>query len=256
MPIDLTETPASEPLGGDPATRLAALRSSLAALQLRQTAHRRRLLLIVEGWEATGKRALMRQVLASLDPCSTEVHCSGVAPIRRDRQHWLAEYWGRLPSAGHSTIFYRSWYRRLVEERVQRAMADDPFSRGCDEVNEFEAQQGDHDTMVIKFFFDVPREVQAERLAERAADPWKRLLTQHDAPHARERRDDYRATWNNIFAQTDTRWAPWSLIDGSEKQGARIAALRTIADRLEKALPSEPPREAATIVDFPSKAQR
>ena len=257
MPIDLTETPLSEPLGGDPATRLAALRSSLAALQLRQTAHRRRLLLIVEGWEATGKRALMRQVLASLDPCSTEVHCSGVAPIRRDRQHWLAEYWGRLPSAGHSTIFYRSWYRRLVEERVQRAMADDPFSRGCDEVNEFEAQQRDHDTLIVKFFLHCSSDMQRRRTADRSADAWERFMVEE----GEERREERIPAWNRLFAETDTRWAPWTLIDAEDVLSGQVRALEHLVAKLDAALPAEPPEQSAlpheaTIVDFASHLAR
>ena len=256
MPIELTEAGRGAPFTGDYQAELAALHERLSVLQQAQLVYRRRALIIFEGFEGSGLRATLKRLVGSLDPCHVATHCTAFSESFDSERHWLAPFWATLPSGGNTSLYLRSWYRRLADAHVAGAVDEDRLARYCDEVNEFEAQQGDHDTMVIKFFFDVPREVQAERLAERAADPWKRLLTQHDAPHARERRDDYRATWNNIFAQTDTRWAPWSLIDGSEKQGARIAALRTIADRLEKALPSEPPREAATIVDFPSKAQR
>ena len=256
MAIDLTQSPVRESVAGEPNARLAELRASLSGLQLRQTAYGQRLILIVEGWEATGKRALMRQVLASLDPCSTMTVCSDVQPIRRNSQHWLAEYWGRLPTAGASTIFYRSWYRRLVEERLRRDMSDLHWSRACDEINEFEAQQRDHDTILVKLFLHCSQERQAERTRERLADVWQRHLV--DEPHAD--RTDRAEAWNALFAETDTRWAPWTMINAENLAAGQIAAMEHLVETLDRALPSEPVRPAAEpvgeVVAFPTEAIR
>lgn len=224
-------------------------------LQQAQLVYRRRALILFEGTEGSGLRATLKRLVGSLDPCHVATHCTGHEDKFDSERHWMASFWETLPSGGNTSLYLRSWYRRLADAHVAGLVDDKALERYGDEINEFEAQQGDHDTIVIKLYFDVAPEVQAERLAERAADPWKRLLSPHDAPHARERRDDYRATWNKLFAMTDTRWAPWTLVNGSDKQGARIAALRAIADTLEKALPAEPPRASGEIVDFPFKAR-
>ncbi|WP_343347112.1 hypothetical protein WJT74_03955 [Sphingomicrobium sp. XHP0239] len=252
MAIDLTQVPERESLAGDPNARLAELRVSLAELQLRQTAHRQRLILIVEGWEATGKRALLRQILASLDPCSSAVHCSDVAPIMRPSRHWLADYWERLPEAGASAIFYRSWYRRLVEDRVRRDMKASEFSRACDEINEFEAQQRDHDTTIIKFFFHCSEERQVERTVQRLADPWQRHMVDEPETERGERAE----AWNALFAETDTRWAPWTLVNAECEATGQTAAMQHLVATLDKALPADPVgidgKQVGEIVDFPS----
>ena len=250
--IDLTQEPGRGTFQGDMAARLAELRASLSHLHLRQIAHGKRLIVIVEGWEATGKRALLRQMLASFDPCSTRTYCSDVRPITRSRRHWLAEYWSELPAAGHNSLFYRSWYRRLVDERIERAMSEKHWSRGCDEINEFEAQQNDHDTMIVKLFLHCSAEMQARRVRERRADPWQRVLL--DEPDVE--RTDHVDAWNAVFAETDTRWAPWTLIDAENSAAGMVAAMDHLVKTLDETLPNEAPRdeegEGAEIVDLVS----
>ena len=255
MPIELTEAGRGAPFSGDYEAELIALQNRLARLQRAQLVYRRRALVIFEGWEGSGLRATLKRLVGALDPCFvTTHHIQADDEFDRDR-HWLAPFWAKLPSGGNTSLFLHSWHRQLVDASVAGQVDDDRFARRCDEVNEFEAQQGDHDTIVIKLFFDVTEEVQAERLAERRADPWRKLLTDGD-PVTGEKRAAYRERWNALFRQTDTRWAPWQLIDGNDKRGARIAALSAIAGTLEKALPKEPPREQGTVLDFPSSASR
>ncbi|MBW0144995.1 polyphosphate kinase 2 family protein [Sphingomicrobium clamense] len=255
MPIELTEAGRGAPFTGDYEAELFALQTRLARLQRAQLVYRRRALVIFEGWEGSGLRATLKRLVGALDPCFVATHhIEADDEFDRDR-HWLAPFWTKLPSGGNTSLFLHSWHRQLVDASVAGQVDEDRFARRCDEVNEFEAQQGDHDTMVIKMFFDVTEEVQADRLAERRSDPWKALLTTDDNLSGDERAA-YRERWNALFRQTDTRWAPWLLIDGNDKRGSRIAALTAIADTLEKALPGEPPRAEDNVVDFPSSASR
>nr|WP_280638915.1 hypothetical protein [Sphingomicrobium aestuariivivum] len=238
---------------------LAEVRARLMGLQLRQLAHRQRLILLVEGWEASGKRAFLRQVLGSLDPCSAQCICLDPSAIGSEDRHWLAKYWNALPGAGHSRLFYKSWYRSLVDERVLRGMSDENWTRGCDEINEFEAQQRDHDTIIVKLFFHCSAPTLERRMKKRLADPWQRQLTADGEIEARDRRNDYVSAWNAVFEDTDTRWAPWKLVDAEDHDIAVRAAAAHLVDVLDKALPDAPPAEQGEdheVIDFPGKALR
>lgn len=256
MPIELTDTGRGAPFAGDYQAELTALQDRLARLQRAQLVYRRRAIILFEGWEGSGIRATLKRLVGGLDPCHVATFETPYEAGFDQERHWLAPFWEKLPSGGNTSLFLRSWYRKVADAHASGHVDDARLARYCDEVNEFEAQQGDHDTMLVKLFFDVSPETQAERLAERKSDPWKRLLTAHDAPEARDNRSRYRDSWNSLFKQTDTRWAPWTLIDGTDKRGGRIHALRAITDTLERALPADPPRESATVVDFPNSASR
>nr|WP_279614769.1 polyphosphate kinase [Sphingomicrobium astaxanthinifaciens] len=258
VPIELTEGRPGA-VRDEAAASLAELCARLMPLQLRLLAHRQRLILLVEGWEASGKRGFLRQVLGNLDPCSTHLICLAPTPIGSEDRHWLAKYWNALPGAGHASLFYRSWYRALVDERVLRAMNDDKWNRGGDEINEFEAQQRDHDTIIVKLFFHCSAATLERRMASRLADPWERQLTHEGEQETRDRRDDYVAAWNAAFADTDTRWAPWKLVDAEEPEGAIRAGVAHLVAVLDKALPDTVPGERAAhneVIDFPGKALR
>jgi len=127
------------------------------------------------------------------------------------------------------------------------------WSRACDEINEFEAQQRDHGTLIVKLFFHVSAVQQQQRLRERLADPWRRHLVSEDEAPSREERDATTAALHEMFVATDTRWAPWRVIDGNDKRSARLAALTVLADAFAKAMPAEPPATGDTVIAFPSQ---
>ncbi len=250
MPIDLTEFERGAPFNGDPAAALHALQDRLARLQLSQIVHRKRAIILFEGWTGSGKKAALRRLVGALDPTHVRVVSVGGADHSDDDRHWLAPFWSRLPAAGDTTIFYRSWYRRIVEERVLGKLDDKRWARACDEVNEFEAQQRDHGTLVAKLFFHISAEQQTANLRERQADPWRRHLLPDGAVAGLGLRDRNLEVLHQLFAHTDTRWAPWKVIDGNEEVSGCIAALTAVADLLEKAMPAEPPAMGETVVDF------
>jgi len=248
--IDLTRFEHDSPFHGDAEAALSALQQRLAQAQIAQIVHRKRALIIFEGWTGAGKKAALKRLVGAWDPCHVATHCVGGQDGVGDERHWLAPYWSALPPAGDTTIFYRSWYRRLIEDRAAGLIEGKRWSRACDEINEFESQQRDHGTLIVKLFFHVSAEKQLQRLRERQADPWRRHLVE-DALPARDARERTTTALHDLFAQTDTRWAPWRVVDANDAQAARVAALTILADAFDKAIPSAPPAESETVVAFP-----
>ena len=220
------------------AAELAALREHLADLQLSQIAHGRRAIILFEGPQGAGKKHALKEFAAAFDPCHFTVH-----PVYYDRReeaegHWLARFWRDLPRAGDTAIFFRSWYRRVLDDRVLGRIEEAALTRAFDEINEFEAQQRDSGTLIVKLYFDVGAEVQERRLGERAQNPWqdrRRDETINVRDHA------YVRALHELRAHSDTRWSPWRMVDGNDERHAAMAALTAIADAWAAAMPTEPP---------------
>ncbi len=217
---------------------LAALREHLAELQLPQIAHRRRAIILFEGPEASGKKFALRQLAAAFDPCHFAVHSTAFDRREASEGHWLARFWRSLPSAGRTAIFYRSWYRRVLDDRILGLIDEDAVPRSFDEINEFEAQQRDYGTLIVKLYFEVGAEVQQQRLAERASLPWS-SASRRDAPISAGD-PAYLHALQALRANSDTRWSPWVMIDGNDEGQAAITALSAIADAWADAMPAEP----------------
>jgi len=231
----------------DNGAALAALREHLAELQLPQIAHGRRAIILFEGPEGAGKKRALKQLAAAFDPCHYAVHNT-----RHDRReaaegHWLARFWRQLPRAGDTAIFFRSWYRRVLDDRILGRTDADAVARAFDEINEFEAQQRDYGTLILKLYFDVSAEVQERRLAERSSSPWGRVATRDEPVRVSE--PQYARALDELKAHSDTRWSPWRMIDGNDEGEAAVAALSAIADAWAEAMPAEPPH----LVEAPSR---
>ena len=256
MPINLADIERGAPFTGDYPAALAALQERLARVQMAQVVHRRRAVIVLEGPEGAGKKSALKLLGAALDPCHYTVHC--VAPDRRhsNEGHWLARFWNRLPPAGSTAIFLHSWYRRVLEDHVMGLVSDKEWKRGFDEINEFEAQQRDYETLLIKLYFHATDRNLDDRIGARAADPWQHHLLGPVELRTADGRDAYRQALAQVFKQTDTRWAPWVGIDANDEAAARIAALTVIAEALEKAVPLQPPERVEPARSFSSSNAR
>jgi AMP-polyphosphate phosphotransferase len=223
---------------GDAAGTLAALREHVGELQLPQIAHGRRAIILFEGLQGSAKKFALRQLVAAFDPCHVAVHSTAFDRREGSEGHWLARFWRQLPSAGDTTVFFRSWYRRVLDDRVLGRTAEESIPRVFDEINEFEAQQRDYGTLLVKLYFDVSADVQEQRLTRRRQSPWRLRGADDDFIRA----DDaaYQSALEQLRANTDTRWSPWRTIDADDEEQAALAALEGIAESWSKAMPAGP----------------
>ena len=227
---------------------LEALRVHLRDLQLPQIVHRRRAIILFEGADGSGKKHALRQVASAFDPCHYAVHSVEYDRRQSAEGHWLARFWRALPGAGDTAIFFRSWYRRVLDDRILGRTDEAALTRAFDEINEFEAQQRDYGTLIVKLYFDVSAEVQEQRLRQRSADPWLGVMRSEEGVSVQD--PAYARALDDLRRHTDTRWSAWRMIDGNDENEAAVAALAAIAEAWEKAMPSEPPH----IVKAPGQA--
>ena len=232
----------------DHAAALAALREHLSDLQLPQIAHGRRAIILFEGPEGSAKKAVLKQLAAAFDPCHYAVHCTLYDRREAAEGHWLSRFWRQLPVAGDTSIFFRSWYRRVLDDRVLGRVEPKAVARAFDEINEFEAQQRDYGTLIVKLYFNASAEIQKSRLKERAEHPWAGFHRSDEVVSV----DDpaFERALADLRANSDTRWSPWRTIDADDEPAASLAALSAIADAWAEAMPSEPPH----LVDASGRA--
>jgi len=241
MTIDLCDHEAGQHYEGDYDRDLARLQKRLARIQVAHIIHKRAAIVMFEGWDAAGKGGIIQRLTARWDPRHFEVYPIGVPTAEEKAHPFLWRFWNRLPARGDIAIFDRSWYGRVLVERVEGFASPDEWRRGYDEINAFEAEQVDAGVTLVKLFVHTTQATQDKRLRARLKDPWKRWKTGIDDYHNRNRRADYLDAMHAMFAHTDTKAAPWTVIDGNNKKAARIAALTVIADRLEASVPMVPP---------------
>ena len=248
MSIDLSDYEKGEKYDGDYDAALAKVQERLARIQVAHIVHCRRSVILFEGWDAAGKGGIIQRLTAEWDPRHTRVWPISAPTPEEKARHFLWRFWKKLPGAGEIAVFDRSWYGRVLVERVEGFATEKQWKRGYDEINEFESQQKDDGTTILKLFVHTTQETQDERLAGRLVHPWKRWKTGAEDFRNRARRTEYLAAIEAMFQHTDTRWSPWKAIDGNNKKAARIAALTWIADRLEKVVPMTPPPADAELV--------
>lgn len=240
MTINLSDFERGDKYDGDYDADLQALQQRLARIQVAHIIHGRSAIIAVEGWDASGKGGAIARLTSGWDPRWFEVWPVG-APTEEERvRHFLWRFWKRLPGKGEINIFDRTWYGRVLVERVEGFCSEAEWKRGYDEINEFEAQQKDNGVTLVKLFMHVTQEEQDKRFRERLENPWKRWKTGAEDYRNRARRADYLDAYHDMFKRTDTRWAPWIVIDGNHKKAARMAALTAIADALEKQVDMTP----------------
>lgn len=231
---------------GESGSGLVQLQQRLERMQLARIIHGQRAILLLEGLAGSGSRAALKALAAAFDPCATRIHCHQVGSP--DGRHWLAPYWSSLPRTGETAIFLHSWYGDAIDRAAQGQIRDRAWARACDEINEFEAQQTDDGTPVIKLFFHVSAEVQDQRLRARREDPWLRFLPDREAWSVEQRQTRLDA-WDEMFKRTDTRWAKWTALASEDEATSTIAAFEAVIAALEPVTPKQPPPEALNQVD-------
>lgn len=254
MTIKLSDYEKGAQFEGDFDAALAKLQHRLERIQVAHIIHGKRSVVMLEGWDAAGKGGIIKRMTGLMDPRYFRVWPIAAPTEEELGHHFLWRFWSRLPADKHIAVFDRSWYGRVLVERVEGFCSERDVKRAYDEINEFEAQQVDSGTAMIKLFVHITQEEQDKQLAQRLDDPFKRWKTGTEDYRNRERRDDYLAAMHDMFERTNTRWAPWRVIDGNNRKSGRIDALTCIADALEKHVSMEMPEADPTVVELAKDA--
>jgi polyphosphate:AMP phosphotransferase len=216
--------------------RLARLQGQLSRLSREAWDKKVSSVLVFEGWDAAGKGGTIRRLTAAMDARLYRV-VPVAAPTDEERAHqYLWRFWRHIPRAGLMTIFDRSWYGRVLVERVEGFAREDEWKRAYQEINEFEDQLVEQGTMVTKFWVHISRDEQLRRFKERQKTEFKKFKITDEDWRNRKRWEAYEAAVNEMVARTSTRKAPWVVVAGNDKRAARIQVLEAVCRRLEKAL--------------------
>ncbi len=208
----------------------------LAALTLEMYRHRVPLIVAYEGWDAAGKGGNIKRVTAAMDARDYKVWPIG-APSKDELAHpFLWRFWTKLPRSGHAAIFDRTWYGRVLVERIEGFATKEEWHRAFDEINEFEDDLRIWGAVLVKFWIDVSPDEQLRRFEERQNDPAKRWKITAEDWRNREKNDLYYRCVDDMLRLTSTEYAPWHVIPSDDKRYARVKALKVINGALEKRL--------------------
>ncbi len=215
---------------------LAKYQAKLNELERKAVDSKRSVTCVFEGWDAGGKGGAVRRMTAALDARNFRVIPIAAPSDEELAHHYLWRFWRHIPRAGRVTIFDRSWYGRVLVERVEGFATESEWRRAYAEINDFEERLADHGIVLFKFWLHITPEEQLARFKAREEIPYKRWKLTEEDWRNREKWDLYEDAVNDMIERTSTAHAPWTLVEGNDKRFARIRVLKTVCDTLGDAL--------------------
>lgn len=215
-------------------TRLKKLQKRLA--ELHSELYRLRIPVVIgfEGWDAGGKGGAIKRLTSNLDPRGYRVNPTAAPNDIEKVHHYLWRFWNNVPKAGHIAIFDRTWYGRVMVERIEGFCSESDWRRAYQEINEMESHMANAGAVVLKFWIHIDKDEQERRFKERQADPMKQWKITDEDWRNREKWDQYEEAVNEMLIRTSTTYAPWIVVEGNDKRYARVKVLQTVVDALEK----------------------
>lgn len=190
--------------------------------------------LCFEGWDAAGKGGAIKRLTSHLDPRGYKV-CPTPAPNDVEKvHHYLWRFWNNVPKDGHIAIYDRTWYGRVMVERIEGFCTEDDWRRAYQEINDFEAHLIHHGAVVLKFWIDIDKDEQERRFNDRMQNPEKQWKITDEDWRNREKWDQYEEAVNEMIERTSTEEAPWIIVEGNSKYYARVKVLKTVVKALEE----------------------
>lgn len=215
---------------------LKNLQSKLSELHNRLYRRKIPVVIAYEGWDAAGKGGNIKRITEALDPRGFEVHPIASPLPNEKARHYLWRFWNRLPKTGHIAIFDRTWYGRVMVERLEGFCSENEWQRAYNEINEFEKELSDWGAVIIKFWVQIDKDTQLARFEERQNTPEKQWKITDEDWRNREKWDLYETAVNEMLKKTNTTYAPWHVLESNDKKYARIKALKIVIDAIEAAL--------------------
>lgn len=215
-------------------TRLKKLQKRLA--ELHSELYRLRIPVVIgfEGWDAGGKGGAIKRLTSNLDPRGYRVNPTAAPNDIEKVHHYLWRFWNNVPKAGHIAIFDRTWYGRVMVERIEGFCSEAQWRRAYQEINEMESHMANAGAVVLKFWLHIDKDEQERRFRERQANPAKQWKITDEDWRNREKWDQYEEAVNEMLIRTSTTYAPWIVVEGNDKRYARVKVLQTVVDALEK----------------------
>jgi polyphosphate kinase 2 (PPK2 family) len=213
---------------------------ALFSLAFQVYQQQRPVVIVFEGWDAAGKGGAIRRITEKIDPRGYAVYPIAAPKGDDATHHYLWRFWRRLPEAGQIAIFDRSWYGRVMVERIEGFCSEEEWKRAFREINQFERQIVDYGTILFKFWLQIGKDEQLQRFESRSDDRrrnWK--LTDEDWRN-REKWDLYEEAINEMLLKTSTISAPWTVVEANSKLYARIKILQTLVNKLSLELQYDP----------------
>lgn len=192
-----------------------------------------RAIILFEGFDAAGKGGAIRRLTEHLDQRGVRVYPIGPPTSEELNRHWLQRFWKRIPERGSIAIFDRSWYGRVLVERVEKLTERADWKRAYAEINEFEKMLEDDGIEIVKIFLAISKDEQLRRFEDRLKDPYKQWKLTMDDLRARKSWDDYVEAVDQMFKETSTKSAPWNLIAANDKRHARREVLKVVTSKLK-----------------------
>lgn len=223
--------------------KLALLQARLGVLHRRAREAGVSVIGVFEGRDAAGKGGAIRRVVSALDARNVDVVRIGPPSDEEQMHHYLWRFWRRIPRAGYIALFDRSWYGRVLAERVEELAMPHEWQRAYEEINDFERQIVEHGAVLVKFWLQIDRDEQKRRFKERSLIPHKRWKLTEDDRRNRRLWNEYDAAIDEMLERTSTEVVPWTIVAANDKRHARLEVLRTLVSALEARL--DGPKELA-----------
>ena len=220
----------------DYSARLKTAQSELTRIHNAMYQQRQPAVLVFEGWDASGKGGAIKRTVAPLDPRGYKVAPFGAPNDIEKAHHYLWRFWNEVPKAGHLTIFDRSWYGRVMVERVEEFCTTADWKRAFGEINDFEKQLVDSGIVLLKFWLHISPEEQLKRFEARTNTPAKEWKITDEDWRNRDKWDQYLEAVDEMLLRTSTDYAPWKIVEAVDKPFARIKVIETAREKLESAL--------------------
>jgi PPK2 family polyphosphate:nucleotide phosphotransferase len=228
--------------------RMAKLQLKMLQVQQAYRRDRRRALLVFEGGDAAGKGGAIKRLTGTLDPRGYRVWSIGAPRPDEQARHYLYRFWRRLPEPGQLVVFDRSWYGRVLVERVERLARVEEWRRAYDEINQFEKMLVDDGVRLVKLFLHVSKDEQLKRFRDRLKTPEKRWKMTPEDIRNRAHWDEYMVAYDDMFQRCSPKHARWHVVPSDQKWAARVAVAKIATRTLGEGVDLEPPAVSPEFV--------
>ncbi len=193
-------------------------------------------IIVFEGWDASGKGTSINMLAQHMDPRGFRIHAVKAATELERQMPWLWRFWLRLPRYGEVAVFDRSWYGRVGVERVEKLIPAEAWREAYQDIVEFEHALAEDGYVLIKFFMHISKKEQKKRFEKLEADELQKWRVQKEDWKHYKRYDEYRVTIEEMLARTESEWGSWTIVEATDRRWSRVKILETAARRMEEAL--------------------